>query len=146
MNHFSGWSLRSVEALDIHITKLNDLRGACNPSKIEDKKILATRTTGLLNIFNDDDLCLIYCIVASLIKRASWSSFQASNPKSYQPHIELIATEGIEFPISINDILLLEQLNRRKTPPLKFRINVFREDIVNQTIFLIRKSSYKDGK
>ena len=148
MNHFffSGWSLRSVEALDLHITKLNDLRGACNPSKIEDKRNLATRKTGLLNIFNDDDLCLIYCIVASLIKRSGWTSFQASNPKSYQPYIELIATEGIDFPISINDIVLLEQLNRRKEIPLKFRINVFREDLVNQTIFLIRKSTYKDGK
>ena len=131
MNHFffSGWSLRSVEALDLHITKLNDLRGACNPSKIEDKRNLATRKTGLLNIFNDDDLCLINCINASLIKRSGWTSFQASNPK-----------------ISINDIVLLEQLNRRKEIPLKFRINVFREDLVNQTIFLIRKSTYKDGK
>ena len=135
-----------MEALDLHITKLNDLRGACNPTQIEATKFLASRKTGLLNIYNNDNLCLIYCIAASLIKRSGWTPLQASNPESYKPYVELISTEGLEFPISINDISILEQANRRKTIPLKFRINVFREDLANQTIYLIRKSTYKDGK
>ena len=135
-----------MEALDLHITKLNDLRGACNPTRIEATKFLASRKTGLLNIFNNDNLCLIYCIAASLIKRSGWTPLQASNPESYKPYVELISTDGLEFPISINDISILEQVNRRKTLPLKFRINVFREDLANQTIYLIRKSTYKIGK
>ena len=135
-----------MEALDLHITKLNDLRGACNPTRIEATKFLASRKTGLLNIFNNVNLCLIYYIAASLIKRSGWTPLQARTPESYKPYIELISTEGLEFPISINDISILEQVNRRKTLPLKFRINVFREDLANQTIYLIRKSTYKDGK
>ena len=98
-----------MEALDLHITKLNDLCGACNPTRIEATKFLASRKTGLLNIFNNDNLCLIYCIAASLIKRSGWTPLQASNPESYKPYVELISTEDLEFPISINNISIIVQ-------------------------------------
>ena len=141
-----GWSLRSIQALDIHITKINDIRGGCNPGKILTTKNFATRKTGLINIYNNDDKCLLWCIAAALTRRKGWSSFEASNPKNYREYIELISTGDVDFPISLSDILLIEQANRNKEHPIKFRINVFREDLSSQTVHLIRKSKFKDGK
>lgn len=142
----TGWSLKSIEALDIHITKINDLRGSCNPGKIQLVKNLASRKTGLLNIFNDDNRCLLWCIAAALTKRSGWSSIEASNPKNYKDFVDIISTEEVDFPISLSDISVLEHVNRRSETPIKFRVNVFREDLSNKTIYMVRSSKYKDGK
>ena len=95
--YFTGWSLHSVQAMDLHITKINDLRGSCNKTKIEAAKNLATRKTGLINIFNDDNKCLLYCIAASVTKKTGWTQLQKSNPASYKEIVDLILTDGISF-------------------------------------------------
>ena len=68
-----GWSLRSMQALDIHITKINDIRGGCNPEKVLTTKKFSTRKTGLINIYNNDNKCLLWCIAAALTRRKGWS-------------------------------------------------------------------------
>ena len=138
--------MRSIEAVDIHITKVNDLRGACNPGKIPIAKCLASRKTGLVNIFNNDNRCLLWCIAAALTNKKGWSSFKASNPESYREYIDLISSGGVIFPVSISDISIIEEVNRKKQFPINFRINVFREDLSSKTIYLIRSSKFKDGK
>ena len=83
---------------------------------------------------------------AFFTKKTGWSPIDKSNPENYREYVHLISTDGIDFPISLSDLSLLEKVNRRKKIPLKFRINVFRENLSSNTIHLIRKSSFEDGK
>ena len=69
----------------------------------------------------------------------------ASNPKNYKDFVDIISTEEVDFPISLSDISVLEHVNRRSETPIKFRVNVFREDLSNKTIYMVRSSKYKDG-
>ena len=110
--------MRSIEAVDIHITKVNDLRGACNPGKIPNVKCLASRKTGLVNIFNNDNRCLLWCIAAALTNKKGWSTFKARNPESYREYIDLISSGGVVFPVSISDISIIEEVNRKKQFPI----------------------------
>ena len=132
--------------MDLHITKINDLRGSCNKIKLDVAKSFATRKTGLVNIFNNDNKCIIWCIAASFTNKTGWTVLQKSDPENYLDMFSLISYDGIDFPISLSDITLLEKINRMKKIPLKFRINIFRENLSSNTIHMIRKSNFKDGK
>ena len=53
--------------------------------------------------------------------------------------------ESIVFPISLNDIDILQDINRKNNPEICFRVNVFREDTLTGNVHIVRKSSYTDG-
>ena len=81
--------------------------------------------------------------------RNDWSSVKKSDPESYKEFVDLIHVEknkqNISFPISLNDIDMLEDINRQSVNPIYFRVNVFREDMLTGKVYLVRKSSYTDG-
>ena len=68
------------------------------------------------------------------------------SPESYQDYVNIIKTDDISFPIAISDIGKLEMINRSAKPPLKFSVNVFREDLSRGSVHMVRKSPYRDGK
>ena len=147
----SGWTLESFKWFDLHITQVNDLRGGCSDKVIDPIKDISSRKAGLLNISNDDNMCLLYCIAASFTNKSNWSYMEKSNPDSYRDSIEAIKTKGrkksVNFPITLSEITTLEQLNREEgLNSILFRINVFREDPVSAKVQLIRSSPLKDGK
>ena len=72
--------------------------------------------------------------------------FETRNPKTYREYVEFISTGDVDFPISLSDISLIEHANRNKEHSLKFRMNVFKEDLSIQTVHIIEKSNFKDGK
>jgi len=55
----SGWTLQSFKWLDLHITQVNDLRGGCSDRMIDPFKNIPLYKAGLLNISNDDNMCLL---------------------------------------------------------------------------------------
>ena len=70
----SGWTMESFVYLDLHISQINDLRGACG-DKIGNpvRQKLISRRAGLINIQNKDNQCLLFCIAASFVCIPCWS-------------------------------------------------------------------------
>ena len=60
----SGWTLQNFKWFDLHITQINDLRGGCNSTFINNMRNVTSRRGGLLSINNKDNRCLLYCIAA----------------------------------------------------------------------------------
>ena len=146
----SGWSMEGLKFCDLHITQTHDLRGGCNFSLLGNFKDIISRRAGLLNINNKDTKCLLYCIAAAYSCTTGLKEESKSDPNRYSEFVNMIRvndnTINIEFPISLNDITELERINRKGFNSLSFRINVFREDMMTKKLFLVRSSSYKDGK
>ena len=148
----SGWTIEGMKFFDLHITQTFDIRGGCGSSLFSiDLKEIVSRRAGLLVINNNDSKCLLYCIAAAFTYNPTGiSSLEKSNPNRYLDFVNQIKVSNIDysvkFPVSLNKITELERLNRDKTDYLPFRINVFREDMLTQKLFLIRSSPYKDGK
>ena len=61
----SGWTLQNFKWFDLHITQINDLRGGCNSTFINNMRNVTSRRGGLLSINNKDNRCLLYCIAAA---------------------------------------------------------------------------------
>ena len=61
----SGWTLQNFKWLDLHITQINDLRGGCYSTFINNTRNVTSRRGGLLSINNNDKRCLLYCIAAA---------------------------------------------------------------------------------
>ena len=151
VNKGSGWSVESFKYYDLHITQVNDLRGGCSKSIINPFNFLTSRKSGLINITNSDDKCLLYCIACAFTSVKTKLSYdQRSNPDHYHEFARTIKTSGcgkhIEFPIKLTSITDLEVVNRQGVYPISFRINVFRENPINHKLHLIRKSTFENGR
>ena len=151
MGRGSGWTLESFSYLDLHISQINDLRGGCGDLlQSPVRQQVVSRRAGLINIENKDNRCLLFCIAAGFVCQTAWSHEKKSDPVSYLDFMELIKTSNsgktIQFPISLTDIQILEEINREQQNPILFRVNVFREDLISKQLQLIRKSTFSDGK
>ena len=146
----SGWSLESYKYLDLHITQVNDLRGGCDNTIINNVKNVTSRRAGLLNINNKDNKCLLYCVAAAFTYKKKLTNLQRDDPCYYSDFVNLIKIRNskcrIEFTISLRDITELERLNSSGGNPIPFRINVFREDPMSNKVYLVRSSPFDDGK
>ena len=124
----SGWTLSEVYFFDLSFVSISSVRGGCN---MNFDKINNCTKRGLLNIKNDDDFCLLYCIIAKFHSKSIPLS-ERSNPHSYNVFFHEFNLKGINFPISTGDISLLEKNNSH----LNFKINVFIE--MDKEVFPIR--------
>lgn len=119
----SGWILSEVTFIDLGFTTIGDLRGGC---------YIQYKHKGVLNINSKDNLCLIYCILAHYHSKGFPAS-ERTRSESYQPYLQDIYFSDILFPISLDEIDLLEEKNQH----LGFGINVFAET-EDKEVFLIR--------
>ena len=147
----SGWTLERFRYLDVNISQVNDLRGGCGIYiKNAVSQHLVSRRAGLINIRNSDSRCLLYCIAASFVCHNTWSNEKKSDPCSYEDFVQMLRVSNnlrsLDFPVSLNDITFLEEINRNSVQPIKFRVNVFREDLISHKVQLIRKSTFTTGK
>ena len=99
----SGWSLVRVSEIAIMTTKYNPMGGS---SYIELPTELKTRNC-LLNIKNDDQLCIVWCILASKYPQSK----HADRVSKYKPHINELKLNGVSFPTPLTDIGKIEELN-----------------------------------
>ena len=111
---------------------------------------IITRRAGLLSINNEDNRCLLFCIAASFTSTSGLATDKRSNPSPYIDFVNLIKTKDNEseilFPVRLDDIAELERINRKSVSLIPFRVNVFMEDRESKKLFLVRSSSYEDGK
>ena len=142
--------MKDLKFCDLHLSQTHDLSGGCNFSVLTNSKEIISRRAGLLSINNTDNKCLLYCVAAAFTSKTGLTDAKKSDPLQYCDFVNMIrVTEknhNIEFPVSLQDITELEHINRKGVNNLPFRINVFREDIISKKLFLIRSSSYSDGK
>ncbi|GBN27391.1 hypothetical protein AVEN_80284-1 [Araneus ventricosus] len=65
--------------------------------------------------FNEDQKCLVWCLIAHKLNNLAHNSYRVSH---YTPHEQEIKIEGVECPVPLNKIPIVERLNN-------LRINVF---------------------
>ena len=67
----------------------------------------------MLNIKNEDDKCALWCILAHLFPKHNRNdqTSQIAYPNAYEKQMKDIITTGVEFPLKIQDVGKLEQLN-----------------------------------
>jgi hypothetical protein len=121
----SGWTLSEITAIDLNYISLKSIRGGC------EGQFKLKKRRGILTIHNTDDLCLIYCILAKF-HRNSLPVSARSNPTSYMHYLKEFNLKNINFPISIDEIDILEKQNSQ----MFFKVNVFMEH--DKDVFLHR--------
>ncbi|GBM57571.1 hypothetical protein AVEN_97677-1 [Araneus ventricosus] len=107
----SGWILDKIVHFELCAAKYQPLRASSYiilPKKLVDKK-------AVLNIQNEDQKCLVWCLNAHKLNILAHDSYRASH---YTPHEQEITLDGVECPVPLNKIPVVERLNN-------LRINVF---------------------
>ncbi|GBN16724.1 PR domain zinc finger protein 4 [Araneus ventricosus] len=107
----SGWILDKIVHFEMCVAKYQPLRASSYiilPKKLVDKK-------AVLNIQNEDQKCLVWCLIAHKLNILAHDSFRVSH---YTPHEQEIKLDGVECPVPLNKIPIVERLNN-------LRINVF---------------------
>lgn len=101
----SGWSIKKIQFIDLHLGSYRELRGGCAhavqlPTRLKNKK-------SLLNIRCHDNKCFIYCIAAKLYP----AKRNKGRPSKYIPYIKNFNTKDITFPVKLSDIYKFERKN-----------------------------------
>ncbi|CAL1294548.1 unnamed protein product [Larinioides sclopetarius] len=107
----SGWVLDKIIQFELCVAKYHPLRASSYiplPKKLADKK-------AVLNIRNEDQKCLVWCLIAHKLNLHTHDNFRVSH---YTPHEHEIKLDGVACPILLNKIPVIERLNN-------LRINVF---------------------
>ncbi|GBO33086.1 hypothetical protein AVEN_241117-1 [Araneus ventricosus] len=106
----SGWILDKNVHFELCVAKYQPLRASSYiilPKRLVDKAVL--------NIQNEDQKCIVWCLIAHKLNILAHDSFRVSH---YIPHEQEIKLDGMECPVPLNKIPIVEQLNN-------LRINVF---------------------
>ena len=102
-NRGSGWSFKQVNALYLHIAKLNPLEGR---SYVKLPGFLLKKRC-IINVQNEDNLCFKWAILSCLYP-AQKNTERLSN---YTPYKDILEFGNIQFPMQIKDIAKFEKLN-----------------------------------
>ena len=117
----SGWNLKRILNIKVHMGAYTPLVGSCYiplPQELHKKK-------AVLNIQNDDDKCIAWCLLAHMFPKTN-----NQNPckvSSYRQNEHDIDMTGVTFPTPLKDIARIESNN-------SLSINVFSYDGVNGVI------------
>ena len=102
----SGWSLVSIDGLQLRINDVNPLRGSSYidlPTYIKNKK-------AVINVQNNDNKCFMYAILTKFDNRMNKSKFSKKNFKNLEKKSGL-NFKCINFPTPINQIKKFERIN-----------------------------------
>ena len=106
MREGSGWTLSSVEQLQIHLNKFKPLKGASfipTPSALAKKK-------AIINVKNEDQECFKWAILSAL-HHEEVDQKSANRPSQYVKWRDELKFEGIDFPVSLQVIDKFERQN-----------------------------------
>lgn len=107
----SGWSIKSLNVVDLHIGRYLAYRGGCGDIKLPNKLY---KKRCLINFDAKDEKCFIYCILAKLFPQ----SHNVRRTTKYQKFLHKLNTKGLTYPVKISCIENFEKKNNLK-------INVF---------------------
>lgn len=100
----SGWALCQIIYLDININKYSPLLGG---SSYIDLPASIKHTKSCINIKNNDDCCLLWCVTAACCPTLN----NVNRTSSYPHYSNILNIKGMSFPPSVSDIRLLEKNN-----------------------------------
>ena len=75
----------------------------------------------IIIIKNNDQLCFLWCILACLYPVED----KKNRTSKFVIHMPTLCTEGLEFPMEVNDIPKFERLNKLNTGGQQCGINVY---------------------
>ena len=100
----SGWRLYSITNLELHTAVCDPLRGGTwipLPKELANKK-------AIINMKNKDNKCFLWCVLRALNPKGD-------NPervdKELKPKETTLNMEGIEYPVTLNDLNKFEKQN-----------------------------------
>lgn len=125
----SNWTLSDLVFIDLTFSTLGGMRGGCS------FKYPARR--GLLNIESDDNLCLVYCVIAHFHQKSIEANMRKYS-SSYKKYLKDFNLENLTFPMHPAEVEHFEKQNER----LNFQINIFVEE--NNEVFPYRLPEYRD--
>ena len=99
----SGWTLRQVHELQLQMAEYQPLHGS---SYLELHPYFENEKS-IINVKNEDDKCFMWAILAALHP----VSAHPERGGPYQQFKEELNFEGINFPVTINNISKFEKLN-----------------------------------
>ena len=124
----SGWRLYNITNIELHTVSYDPLRGetwVALPKELANKK-------AIINMKNKDNKCFLWCVLRAL------------NPKYNHPEIvdkelklkeNTLNMEGIEYPVSLKDIVKFEKQN----PTISITVFGYKE---KGKVFPLRVSEY----
>ncbi|XP_020917577.1 uncharacterized protein LOC110254870 [Exaiptasia diaphana] len=101
----SGWTLSQVLQVNLNVAQYSPIKGSSYvplPKKLRDKK-------AIVNIKNNDNKCFMWSILASL--HSIHSKFNPERVNHYQPFVKELNFDGIEFPVTLDNISKFEKQN-----------------------------------
>ena len=108
----SGWIIQKFTNITLNVTEFRPCAGG---TYLELPPCLKKKKKSLLNIQNNDDKCIVWCITAALYPS---NDHHASRTKTYKQHFDKINIKNVPFPTTIMNIPMLEKNNN-------LRINVY---------------------
>lgn len=99
----SGWSYFAISHLETNINKYSPMRGGTYmplPAAIKN-------TRSCINVQNNDNHCFLWSIIAALFPAKN----NVCRVNSYPHFANILNTDGMSFPPSVNDIKLFEKNN-----------------------------------
>ncbi|XP_026830160.1 uncharacterized protein LOC113563142 [Ooceraea biroi] len=133
----SGWALSRILNLTVNVNRYNPLHAGCHVKVLEE--IMLKRA--VLNVLSTDNTCFAWSVVATLHLAES----HAERCSSYPHYTTILNVQGIEFPITLNNITKFERLN------VDISINVYaiqekKKEEEGLTVVPIRFTSEKRDK
>ncbi|KYM95371.1 hypothetical protein ALC62_13985, partial [Cyphomyrmex costatus] len=99
----SGWALSRILNLNVNANKLNPLRAGCH-IKLP-REIMLKRA--VINVQSKDTACFAWSVVAALHPAKK----NVERKSSYPHYLSVLNLTGIEFPVTLNQIKKIENLN-----------------------------------
>jgi len=127
----SGWSLDAVQNLEL---KLAAYQPFASSSYVPLPKVLAAKKA-VLNIQNEDEQCLVWCVLAALHPVDPRNAPHRTS--HYEPFVGELNVSGISFPTPLHQLSRFERLN-------SLSINVFGWE--NGEVLPLRITTNKQGK
>ena len=99
----SGWALSRILNLTVNVNKYNPMRAGCRaeiPREIQLKK-------AVVNVYSNENKCFAWAVVAALYP----TRLNVNKMSSYPFYRTVLNLEGINFPMTLDQITKFERLN-----------------------------------
>ena len=135
VNNGSGWSLRSINRIDIQVAKYKAMRGGCSENKLP---LSISKKGAIISIKNEinENKCFLWCILLSLHQPKKGSGKITSKHEKLLKNIDY---SMLKYPTSLNEIHHFENVN-------DFSINIFSLNKDNDVYPLQLTSNKKASK
>lgn len=136
----SGWIIKRIKTVRLHIGKYNSLSGGCYSIKLP---VFLQNKKCLLTIKCQDNLCFLYCILAGLFPTIS----NKNAPSSYKKYLKYLNIKNVAFPMTIDKLKYFEERNNLSLNVYSydkeiFPIHISKRKYINTLIFCCTRTTF----